>query len=77
MIHHSTSRPDRRCVSLALWPSATVGPLRVAARLPVDGRRHQALLPTTRPANDPVFSIEEAIRHYVDSQPPQLYRGGA
>ncbi|EXJ14040.1 hypothetical protein D779_3100 [Imhoffiella purpurea] len=28
-------------------------------------------------ANDPVASIEEAIRFYADAQPSQLYRGGA
>ena len=30
-----------------------------------------------REAPEPVLSIEEAIRRYAESQPAQLYRGGA
>ncbi|EXJ16598.1 hypothetical protein D779_4151 [Imhoffiella purpurea] len=46
-------------------------------RIPLDERRQGAPFPMASPANDPFISIEEAIRHYADSQPSQLYRGGA
>ena len=38
-----------------------------AEPIPFRGRHKEA----------PALSIEEAIRQYLESQPPQLYRGGA
>jgi len=46
-----------------------------ARALGVAGREPVRL--AARPGQPPVGSIEEMIRLYVESQPAQLYRGGA
>jgi hypothetical protein len=58
---------------------ATAGFAQVRPRRPrrpaIAGREPVPL--GARQAQEPALSIEESIRRYVESQPPQLYRGGA
>lgn len=77
MIRPSTLSHDRSHPYSCVRPRSTIGPMLAEAMIPAEGRPHRAVLTMKPPANDPVVSIEEAIRDYVDSQPSQLYRGGA
>ncbi|UHD18498.1 hypothetical protein [Thiocapsa bogorovii] len=53
----------------------TAAPISAATR--AGGLRPARAKTSGRPALEPAFDIEDAIRRFVESQPAQLYRGGA
>ena len=76
MSRHFTSNRNQRHPFEQHSPTVAIGRFHAEATKAAECFG-SAVLPMDPPANDPVVSNDEAIRRYVDSQPAQLYRGGA